>query len=137
AAGSAGVRPAGASRRSPGCAAARARSIRGPVRGPWRTGRCAPADRLGTAGTWAWMGSVGRGRRAGPGSAAGGGRFGPDAAAQDLVRPEARFVGHFTAFVDPVAQVQPGQAQAVGVVQLPEDAVGAQAAVPVGVVEGI
>src|SRR3546814_12278621 len=63
--------------------------------------------------------------------------LGPDAVTQDLERLVGRFIRHFTAFPDPVAQIQPRQAQFAALLQLPQNAVAAQTAGRHRVEEGI
>src|SRR3546814_3716502 len=63
--------------------------------------------------------------------------LGPDAVTQDLERLVGRFIRHFTAFPDPVAQIQPRQAQFAALLQLPQNAVAAQTAGRHTVEEGI
>src|SRR5690606_7655544 len=52
----------------------------------------------------------------------------PAACLQELVWLESGFIGHFTAFLDPVTEVKPGQPCCTALFDLPEDGPGAQAA---------
>src|SRR6187402_3100 len=61
----------------------------------------------------------------------------PGAADEQLVRAELRLVGHLAAAVDPVAEIDVGQAQEPRLLDLPEDVVGAVAGARLGLEEGV
>ena len=54
----------------------------------------------------------------------------PHPVAQPLHWPERRLIGHFSAFGDPIAEVQVGQTQRRAALDLPQDVVGPEARSP-------